>query len=149
LQEKGDGEAVTKRRHDDDLEQYQKLLTDLDHWVSGTHNKLKKELPRFTSVSDVIKEMDSSKVRSELSNLEVDKIKPMLLIQSFQELEEDLKERSCQLSDLVERCSAALERAAPEMEPLAAQLFAHLSDLQQSFNDAGAQLNSRLHTLQV
>ena len=75
LLEKGDGEAVTKRRHDDDLEQYQKLLTDLDQWVSGTHNKLKEELPRFTSVSDVIKEMDSSKVRSGLCNLEEHKIK--------------------------------------------------------------------------
>lgn len=66
LQEKSDGEADTKRKQEDNLKQYQSLLADLDQWVNSTHNKLKKELPRFTSVSDVIKEMDSRKVRSAL-----------------------------------------------------------------------------------
>ena len=70
LQEKGADDAATKKtRQEDDLEQYQSLLADLDRWVNSTHNKLKKELPRFTSVSDVIKEMDSSKVQSGLQSL--------------------------------------------------------------------------------
>lgn len=45
-----------------DLEGYQRLLKDLDQWVDSTHGKLKKELPKFTSVGAVLKEMDSSKV---------------------------------------------------------------------------------------
>ena len=47
------------------FEEYQSLLQDLDQWVDSTHGKLKKELPKFTSVSAVLKEMDSSKVRLE------------------------------------------------------------------------------------
>lgn len=51
-----------KSNENDDLQRYQALLSDLDDWVSSTHGQLRAELPKFTSVSAVLKEMDSSKV---------------------------------------------------------------------------------------
>jgi rubrerythrin len=51
-----------KSNENDDLQRYQALLSDLDDWVSSTHGHLRAELPKFTSVSAVLKEMDSSKV---------------------------------------------------------------------------------------
>lgn len=38
------------------------LLTELDDWVNSTHGQLKAELPKFTSVSAVVKELSVSKV---------------------------------------------------------------------------------------
>jgi DNA repair exonuclease SbcCD ATPase subunit len=113
-----------KTRRDEELRRYQSLLVDLDQWVNSTRNKLKTVLPKFTSVKAVLKEMDSSKT-----------------------LEKDLIERSTQLTELVNRCAEL--RAFSETAPLAEQLYSHLSVLQQSFTEAGAQLQSRLVFLQV
>jgi hypothetical protein len=56
-------------------------------------------------------------------------------------------ERSRQLDDMVQRC-AELKKVR-ETESLAEQLHPHLCDLQRNFNEAHAQLQSRLIFLQV
>merc|ERR550534_78663 len=48
-------------QRDEELQSYQSLLNDLDHWVGSARNKLKTELPKFTSIKAVLIEMDSSK----------------------------------------------------------------------------------------
>lgn len=58
--------AKISEEHTEELERYQALLNDLDRWVSSTHDQLKCELPKFTSVSAVLKEMDTSQVRVDL-----------------------------------------------------------------------------------
>lgn len=47
----------------DDLQRYQSLLSELDDWINSTHSQIKSELPKFTSVSAVVKELNSSKVQ--------------------------------------------------------------------------------------
>lgn len=65
-----------------------------------------------------------------------------------QDLEKDLILRNNQLVSLVKRCGV-LQSSLAETEPLASQLYEHLVILQRSFEDAGAQLHSRLLHLQV
>ncbi|KZS15916.1 Uncharacterized protein APZ42_018313 [Daphnia magna] len=117
--------AEAKSKDNEDLLRYQALLSDLDDWVSVTHGQLKAELPKFTSVGAVLKEMDSSK-----------------------RLEQDIVKRNEQLADLMKRCGT-LQDSVAETEPLATQLYEHLCVLQRSFSEAGAQLHTRLLLLQV
>ncbi|XP_045033847.1 LOW QUALITY PROTEIN: titin-like [Daphnia magna] len=113
--------AEAKSKDNEDLLRYQALLSDLDDWVSVTHGQLKAELPKFTSVGAVLKEMDSSK---------------------------DIVKRNEQLADLMNRCGT-LQHSVAETEPLATQLYEHLCVLQRSFSEAGAQLHTRLLLLQA
>jgi len=100
------------------------LLNDLDHWVGSARNKLKTELPKFTSIKAVLIEMDSSK-----------------------DLEKDMVVRSSQLAKLVKRCDEL--QAFPATAPLASELYTNLLMLQENFMEASAQLHSRLIFLQV
>ena len=59
-----------------------------------------------------------------------------------------MTQRHDQLRNLVERCGE-LQTSVAKTEPLASQLYEHLCALQRSFAEAGAQLHSRLHLLQV